>query len=94
MPEQRLGRSWRRLSRRYRCVVDLSDGVDETIWVQSVSRLTPGLAFDRRGGSGIFSGSSANCAKVSTTAVTIIAGPLNYVGANPKIDCKVPQPSE
>jgi hypothetical protein len=26
--------------------------------------------------------------------VTIIAGPLNYVGANPKIDCKVPQPSE
>jgi hypothetical protein len=43
---------------------------------------------------GYFSGSSANCAKVSTTAVTIIAGPLNYVGANPKIDCKVPQPSE
>lgn len=43
---------------------------------------------------GYFSGSSANCAKVGTTAVTVIAGPLNYVGANPKIDCKVPQPSE
>ena len=43
---------------------------------------------------GYFSGSSANCAKVGTTAVTIIAGPLNYVGANPKIDCNVPQPSE
>jgi hypothetical protein len=42
---------------------------------------------------GYFSGSSANCAKVSTTVVTIVAGPLNYVGANPKIDCKVPQPS-
>ena len=43
---------------------------------------------------GYFSGSSANCAKVSTTVVTILAGPLNYVGANPKVDCKVPQPSK
>ena len=43
---------------------------------------------------GYFSGSSTNCAKVSTTAVTIVAGPLNYVGLNPKLDCKVPQPSE
>jgi membrane protein YdbS with pleckstrin-like domain len=42
---------------------------------------------------GYFSGSSTNCAKVSTTVVTILAGPLNYVGANPKIDCEVPQPS-
>ena len=41
-----------------------------------------------------FSGSSTNCAKVSTTIVTILAGPLNYVGANPKIDCTVPQPSK
>ena len=40
---------------------------------------------------GYFSGSSVNCAKVSTTAVTIIAGPLNYFGANPKIDCKDPR---
>ena len=43
---------------------------------------------------GYFSGSSTNCARVSTTAVTILAGPLNYVGANPKIECTVPQPSE
>jgi hypothetical protein len=42
---------------------------------------------------GYFSGSSTNCAKVSTTVVTILAGPLNYVGANPKVDCEVPQPS-
>ncbi len=41
-----------------------------------------------------FSGSSTNCAEVSTTVVTILAGPLNYLGVNPKIDCKVPQPSE
>jgi hypothetical protein len=42
---------------------------------------------------GYFSGSSTNCAKVSTTVVTILAGPLNYVGANPKVECEVPQPS-
>lgn len=40
-----------------------------------------------------FAGSSATCAKVGTTMLTIVAGPLNYVGANPKIDCSAPQPS-
>ena len=43
---------------------------------------------------GYFSGSATNCAKVSTTVVTIVAGPLNYLGVNPKVDCKLPQPSE
>jgi hypothetical protein len=43
---------------------------------------------------GYFSGSSSNCAKAGTTVVTIIAGPLNYVGVNPKINCTVPQPSQ
>jgi hypothetical protein len=41
-----------------------------------------------------YSGSAANCAKASTIAVTIIAGPLNYIGVNPKISCHVPQPSK
>lgn len=41
-----------------------------------------------------FSNSDTNCAEVSTTAVTIIAGPLNYVGLNPKTRCKLPQPSQ
>jgi hypothetical protein len=36
-----------------------------------------------------FSGSEANCAKVGTIAVTIVAGPLNYAGLNPKINCQV-----
>ena len=27
-------------------------------------------------------------------AVTILAGPLNYVGANPKVRCALPQPSK
>ena len=43
---------------------------------------------------GYFSGSDTNCAKVGTTIVTIISGPLNYVGVNPKIDCSLPQPSQ
>jgi hypothetical protein len=34
-----------------------------------------------------------SCAKLGTVAVTIVAGPLNYVGANPKVDCEVPEPS-
>jgi hypothetical protein len=42
-----------------------------------------------------FSGSDANCAKLGTIAATVVAGPLNYAGANPKIKCDldVPQPS-
>jgi hypothetical protein len=40
-----------------------------------------------------FSGSAANCAKAGTILATIAAGPLNYVGVNPKIKCELPQPS-
>jgi hypothetical protein len=35
-----------------------------------------------------------NCNQTATTVVTVLAGPLNYVGANPKISCDVPQPSK
>jgi hypothetical protein len=41
-----------------------------------------------------FDDSASNCAELGTIVVTIAAGPLNYVGANPKLDCKLPQPSE
>jgi hypothetical protein len=41
-----------------------------------------------------FSGSDTNCAEVGNITLTIVAGPLNYVGANPKVKCKLPQPSE
>lgn len=41
-----------------------------------------------------YSGSVTNCAKAGTIVVTILAGPLNYVGVNPKITCHVPQPSK
>jgi hypothetical protein len=40
-----------------------------------------------------YSGNIASCTKASTVVVTILAGPLNYVGVNPKVDCHVPQPS-
>ncbi|WP_255665007.1 hypothetical protein [Nocardia sp. JCM 34519.1] len=41
-----------------------------------------------------FDNRPTNCAGVGTIVVTIIAGPLNYAGVNPKIaDCNVPQPS-
>jgi hypothetical protein len=35
-----------------------------------------------------------SCKTAGDTVLTIVAGPLNYVGVNPKIDCKVPQPSK
>jgi hypothetical protein len=42
-----------------------------------------------------YSNSTTNCAGAGTIAVTILAGPLNYVGVNPKItSCNVPQPSK
>ena len=32
-------------------------------------------------------GSSVSCAHAGTVFVTILAGPLNYIGANPKVTC-------
>ena len=44
---------------------------------------------------GYLSGSDATCATFGTIAVTIVAGPLNYVGVNPKVtDCELPEPSQ
>jgi hypothetical protein len=43
---------------------------------------------------GYFKSSNDSCAGAGTAVVTIVAGPLNYVGANPKVHCKVPQPSK
>ena len=42
---------------------------------------------------GYYDGSVGSCTKVGTIAVTIIAGPLNYLGVNPWIDCTAPKPS-
>lgn len=35
-----------------------------------------------------------SCKKTSDTVLTVLAGPLNYLGVNPKVKCKVPQPSK
>ena len=36
---------------------------------------------------------AVDCTNVSTTGVTILAGPLNYANVNPHITCSTPQPS-
>lgn len=45
---------------------------------------------------GYFGGkeSATNCNRAASAAVTILAGPLNYTGVDPKISCHVPQPSQ
>jgi hypothetical protein len=42
-----------------------------------------------------FKGGEANCATAARVALTVLAGPLNYFGVNPKVTCdeRVPQPS-
>jgi membrane protein YdbS with pleckstrin-like domain len=41
-----------------------------------------------------YSGSDPNCVRLGTIAVTVLAGPLNYAGVNPKLSCNLPQPSK
>ncbi|MET8150693.1 hypothetical protein ACIBSW_30160 [Actinoplanes sp. NPDC049668] len=36
----------------------------------------------------------AGCAEAGTVIVTVVAGPLNWLGVNPKITCDVPEPSK
>lgn len=43
---------------------------------------------------GYYKGSNTNCARFGTIVATIAAGPLNYTGVNPKVNCHVPQPSK
>jgi hypothetical protein len=39
-------------------------------------------------------GNNVSCKTGGDTVLTVVAGPLNYVGVNPKVNCKVPQPSK
>jgi hypothetical protein len=43
---------------------------------------------------GYFKSHNDSCAHAGNTAVTILVGPLNYIGVNPKVHCTVPQPSK
>lgn len=35
-----------------------------------------------------------SCHSVGDTVLTVVAGPLDYLGVNPKVSCHVPQPSK
>lgn len=44
-----------------------------------------------------FKTGDANCATAANVALTVVAGPLNYAGVNPKVNCaevQLPQPSQ
>jgi hypothetical protein len=44
---------------------------------------------------GYFETGATNCATTGSIALTVVVGPLNYAGVNPKVtDCNVPQPSQ
>jgi hypothetical protein len=38
-------------------------------------------------------GRDVNCRTTSDTVLTVVAGPLNYLGVNPKVKCNLPEPS-
>lgn len=35
-----------------------------------------------------------SCKRGGDTILTVLAGPLNYIGANPKVKCDLPEPSK
>jgi hypothetical protein len=41
-----------------------------------------------------FNGNVTSCVKAGNIALTIVAGPLNYFGVNPKTNCTAPKPSK
>jgi len=42
-----------------------------------------------------FRSSENNCATAGTIALTVVVGPLNYAGVNPKVtNCNLPKPSQ
>ncbi len=43
---------------------------------------------------GYFGHAADNCGTAGSTLVTIVAGPLNYLGVNPKVNCQLPPPSK
>jgi hypothetical protein len=49
-----------------------------------------GIAAGQRGD---YQHSIGSCSRAGTIAVTVLAGPLNYMGINPRINCTVPPPS-
>jgi hypothetical protein len=52
-----------------------------------------GIAAGQRG---YFHSAANNCGTAGTVVVTVLAGPLNYMGVNPKVNCtaSLPKPSK
>jgi len=42
---------------------------------------------------GYFGSESESCTQAGTIVATVAAGPLNYLGVNPKVSCHAPSPS-
>lgn len=42
---------------------------------------------------GYFAAAPAQCSQFATIALNVVAGPLNYVGLDPKAGCELPRPS-
>ena len=42
---------------------------------------------------GYFAHTPSNCSGGATIAVTLLAGPLNYIGIDPQIACNWPKPA-
>jgi hypothetical protein len=66
--------------------VGIGTAVAIAIWL-----LVGALAAGQRG---YYDGSETTCTEAGRTVLTIVVGPLNYVGMNPKTTCKTPQPSK
>ncbi|MGV9800826.1 hypothetical protein ACWDTP_22530 [Mycobacterium sp. NPDC003449] len=44
---------------------------------------------------GYFNTGPTNCAAAGSIALTVLAGPLNYTGVNPKVaECNIPKPTQ
>lgn len=44
---------------------------------------------------GYFENTQTNCATAGSIALTVVVGPLNYAGVNPKVaNCNLPEPSK
>lgn len=42
---------------------------------------------------GYYNSNTVACSEGATIAATMAVGPLNYLGVNPKVSCKLPTPS-
>ena len=59
-------------------------------WILFIWLIIGAVAAGQRG---YFGHAPTNCTVGATIAITIVAGPLNYVGIDPHIACNPPKPA-